>query len=106
MAAMRSTSILALVGALHRPALLARAEPAGARERDGRAVVRGDPVHEVVVAVGCGDLRAEVAAARPECQAERPASRPAVRLTAFEQDRPAAKQRRMTALPWLIGVYN
>ncbi|MBE0552079.1 MAG: hypothetical protein IH625_00140 [Rhodobacteraceae bacterium] len=76
----------------------------------GAQTIRGNTENsdrdEVVVAVGCGDLRAEVAAARPECQAERPASRPAVRLTAFEQDRPAAKQRRMTALPWLIGVYN
>lgn len=87
-------------------ALIAATAAMSAGAQTIRGNTENDDRDEVIIAVSCADLRAEVAAARAECQPARPATAPAVRLTAFETDRPAAKQRRMTTLPWLIGVYN
>lgn len=65
---------------------------------------------ETVIAATCADLRPEARALHPECQPLREAaparSVAAPRALALAEDKPRAKPRRISRLPWMIGVYN
>lgn len=77
-----------------------------AQTRGGADGSSADGAGVVIVAASCADLRAEVAAARAECQPSRESVAPRARVlpvTEFSPDRP---RRVIRALPWLIGAYN
>ena len=61
-----------------------------------------------VIAATCADLRDEVRAGRPECQPQRDLRTVKPPRSLVFADTPVAERpaRRITQLPWLIGVYN
>lgn len=92
---------------INKPAILALALlafPAVALADGQRPVSDRD---STVIAATCDDLRAEVRASHPDCQPLRqirPAKSQRV-VVAIDTQRPV-ERRRMSRLPWLIGVYN
>jgi hypothetical protein len=65
----------------------------------------GEDRDPVIVMASCGDLRAEIAATRAECQPARQAAPQAVVIEVTESA-PVRPRRTIRALPWLIGAYN
>jgi hypothetical protein len=73
------------------------------RDGQGREAADRDPV---IITASCADLRAEVAAARAECQPAREVAAPRARVVAVSEVVPDRPRRVIRALPWLIGAYN